>query len=109
MSRIAEAMMPEFDGQTYESVRDNRRMTAQHERVFKLMTDGLFRTLFEIEDNTGDPCASISARLRDFRKDKFGGHTVNRRHLGTGLWAYQLIVNQKAPAHLRPMPDREAA
>jgi len=38
----------------------------------------------------------VSARLRDFRKEKFGSHTVNRRRkAGGGTFEYQLIVNNK--------------
>jgi hypothetical protein len=59
------------------------------------MKNGKWRTLAEIEEATADSVASISARLRDFRKEHFGAHTVNRRPRGDrirGLYEYQLIV-----------------
>ena len=55
------------------------------------MKDGCWRTLFEIARLTGDPEASISARLRDLRKDRFGGYELQGRRLGSkGLWEYRL-------------------
>lgn len=86
----------EFDGATYESEFDRERLTRQLLRVYMLMKDGQWRTLAEIETATGDHQASVSARLRDLRKRKFGDHTVNRRTRGIrvrGLFEYQLIVN----------------
>ncbi|HEY8707692.1 MAG TPA: hypothetical protein VIM34_06810, partial [Burkholderiaceae bacterium] len=58
------------------------------------MRDGIWRTLEGIELLTSDPQASISAQLRHARKARFGSHTVNKRHMGGGLYEYQLVVNQ---------------
>ncbi len=55
---------------------------------------GWWWTLREISQHTGDPEASISARLRDLRKARFGAHTVNRRRRGDptkGVFEYQLL------------------
>ena len=84
----------DFDGYTYEPQFDSARLTGQLRRVFTLMVDGQWRTLEEIAFVTGGSTASISARLRDFRKQKFGGHVVDRRRLGPtkGIFEYQLIV-----------------
>jgi len=56
------------------------------------MRDGNWRTLPQIHAATGEPEASISAQLRHLRKERFGGHTVNRRHIENGLFEYQLIL-----------------
>jgi len=80
-----------FDGSDYTAPRDNKRLTAQMERIFDLMNDGVFRTLRQIADITGDPEASISAQLRNFRKARFGSHTLNKKYLGNGLYSYQLL------------------
>jgi hypothetical protein len=83
----------DFDGSTYEPEHDRARLTGQALRVFELMLDGEWRTLAEIEEITGDPQASISARLRDFRKPRFGSYHVARRRRGNphrGLFEYQL-------------------
>lgn len=79
-----------FDGQTYEHSKDSSRLAAQMNRVRELMADGHWRTLAEIEAVTGDPQASVSARLRDLRKERFGQHTVERRRRGPGTFEYRL-------------------
>lgn len=79
-----------FDGRTYDHDRDGSRLNAQFLRVFNLMRDGQWRTLEMISAATGDPPASVSARLRDMRKTKFGSHSVNRKYVSDGLWTYQL-------------------
>jgi hypothetical protein len=80
-----------FDGSTYEPPLDADRLGAQAKAVFDLMADGRWRTLAEISEATGCPEASVSARLRDFRKDKFGGNEVERERLGAGLHRYRLV------------------
>ncbi len=91
------AHIPHRDGQTYDHGRDARRLAGQHARVFALMKDGTYRTLAEIAEATKDPEASISARLRDFRKPRFkaiyGDYTLERKHIRDGLWAYSLRRN----------------
>jgi hypothetical protein len=55
------------------------------------MRDGRWYTLAAIAKALGYPEASISARLRDLRKPRFGAHTVNRRYVERGLFEYQVI------------------
>ena len=84
-----------FDGPTFDPELDQARLTGQAHRVFNLMRDGVWRTLAEIEDSTQDPQASISARLRDLRKRKFGGFVVERRRRGDesrGLFEYRVAA-----------------
>jgi hypothetical protein len=53
-------------------------------------------TLEQLSEITGHPQASVSARLRDFRKTKYGGHTVTaRKRDGTRQREYQLVWNEK--------------
>jgi hypothetical protein len=80
-----------FDGMTYNPQRDQARLSSQCERVYNFMRDGIWRSLQTIAEATGDPESSVSARLRDLRKDRFGAHTVNRMHMGNGLYFYQLL------------------
>lgn len=83
-----------FNGAEYVPALDDKRLTGQILRVFALMVDGRWRTLDEISRATGDPAASVSAQLRHLRKDRFGGHTVNRQARGDrtrGLFEYQVI------------------
>jgi hypothetical protein len=82
-----------FDGATYSAEFDCERLTGQQRRVYCLMRDGEWRTLGEISFATGDPQASVSARLRDLRKERNGSHLVERRHRGeprSGLYEYRL-------------------
>lgn len=88
-------MANRFDGSDYEPVRDDVRLTGQLLRVFNVMRPGAWRTLAEIERLTGDPAASISAQLRHLRKPRFGGHTVEKNHLGGGLYAYRVLANKE--------------
>lgn len=81
-----------FNGTDYKPERDNARLSGQILRVFNCMKDGKWRTLNLISDITGDPEASISAQLRHLRKERFGGHTVEREYIEKGLYKYRLIV-----------------
>jgi hypothetical protein len=87
-----------FNGADYKHERDSERLTNQHADIFNLMADGEFRTLSQIEALTGHHESSISAQLRHMRKERFGSHIVNRRHILNGLFEYQLIVNTEAVA-----------
>ena len=81
-----------FRGDTFDARLDFSRLARQAARVFDLMHDGGWRTLAEISEATGSPEASVSARLRDFRKM---GCVVERRRRGAemaGLHEYRLIV-----------------
>jgi DNA-binding transcriptional regulator GbsR (MarR family) len=83
-----------FDGSDYNPVFDNERLTGQIKDIYKLMIDGKWRTLGEIETETNYPQASISAQLRHLRKARFGSHILNKRNRGDrnkGLFEYQLL------------------
>lgn len=84
----------QFDGITYSPKLDRQRLGAQLRRVLEVMEKGGWYTLAEIAAYTGDASqAAISARLRDLRKPKFGGFTIERRRRGEprkGLWEYQM-------------------
>lgn len=83
---------PAFNGADYNRIEDRQRLVGQIKRVYDLMKDGQWRTLAQIEELTGDPQASISAQLRNLRKARFGGHTVERMNCGGGLFSYRLVV-----------------
>jgi hypothetical protein len=86
--------MPKFNGSDYVPARDDPRLTRQHDRVRAVMADGLWRTLAEISELTGDPPASVSAQLRHPRKPRFGEHTVEKKRVGDGLYRYRVVLNQ---------------
>jgi DNA-binding Lrp family transcriptional regulator len=59
--------------------------------VYDVMEDGRWHFLAEMAEMVGAPEGSVSARLRDLRKAKFGGFVVERRRMGTsGHYAYRL-------------------
>lgn len=85
--------MPIPVGATFDPALDGPRLNAQARRVFAAMKGGAWMTLGELSAATGDPEASVSARLRELRRPEFGGYAVNRRRRGEakrGLWEYQL-------------------
>lgn len=79
-------------GETYDEARDEPRLGKQHASVLGLMKDGRWRTLERISEVTGIKEPSVSARLRDLRKPQHGSYTVDRNHLGKGLWEYRVLV-----------------
>jgi len=85
---------PQFDGKTFEPERDQSRLKAQLDAVRSIMFDGRPHTLAEIAERVGAPEASVSARLRDLRKPKFGGYQIERSHVSRGLWQYRLAFPQ---------------
>ena len=71
--------------------RDRDRLCGQMKRIYDLMVDGCWRTLAEIEKETGDPQASISAQIRHLRKYRFGAHQIDKRRRNDGnQWEYIL-------------------
>ena len=87
-----------FGGRTYDPSRDFIRLKGQLLRVWKVLQDHRWHTLAEIAkaasalrtDGGRDSEAAVSARLRDFRKVKFGAHVLQARNEGGGLWWYRL-------------------
>ena len=84
--------MMHFNGPEYDPARDRERLTSQHIRIRDLMLDGRWRTIRQIAQATGDKSeSSVSAQLRHLRKPRFGSYTVERRHLGDGLYEYRVL------------------
>lgn len=84
------------DGETFNSALDEVRLNRQASAVWSLMADGKWRSLSEISLLTGHPEASVSARLRDFRKSRFGRHEVQRKRDEFGFFNYRLVPNVDA-------------
>lgn len=87
-----------FDGDTYDSALDGERLLTQLDAVRRLMGAGRWWTLAELVVATTQMIgkrateASVSARLRDLRKSKFGGADVERERAGGGLFRYRLVA-----------------
>lgn len=83
-----------FDGATYEAKHDRARLHKQRERIRDLMSDGRWRSVSEIAEITHDPEPSVSAQLRNLRKERMGGFVVDRRKRGDrarGLYEFRLL------------------
>lgn len=79
-----------FDGATYDPDKDHARLRGQLQRVLHFMSDGQWHTLAGIAFVVGGSEASVSARLRDLRKEQYGGRQVERQRISGGLWKYRL-------------------
>ena len=101
-----------FDGQTFEEKLDGPRLRKQLERVreYMLAIYPTWKTLEEISEDLEKiykikyPTQSISARLRDLKKEKFGNYEVpkKRREIGefiesrsSGIWEYIVFSEKK--------------
>ena len=85
-------MKPTFDGQTYDEKRDKVRLSTQLGRVLDVMKRGHWYTLQELSQRTLSPESSVSARLRDLRKPRFGGYEIQRESVARGLFKYRLVT-----------------
>lgn len=92
LSYVPPIVCGDRDGETFDSKRDLSRLNAQMMDVYRLMMDGKWRPLFAIAHHTGHPEASVSARLRDLRKGRFGGFIVERKYIANGVYHYRLVV-----------------
>ena len=84
-----------FDGKTYNHKRDHIRLSGLLGEVYGKMRDGKWRSIRGLADEIGAGSeASVSARLRDLRKPKFGGHTIEREYLYSGVYIYRLVISK---------------
>jgi biotin operon repressor len=85
-------LSPAFDGDTIDDALDTHRLRRQLDAVRTLLLARYsWHSLAEISQATGTPEASASARLRDLRKEKFGGYTIERRRRSPGTFEYRLV------------------
>lgn len=86
-----------FAGATFDAILDIERLGEQQRRVLGAMEDGTWRTLSQIAAITGDPEASISARLRSFNGHEYLKQYFlmeSRRLTGaerSGCWQYRVL------------------
>ena len=95
----------EFSGRTYDPAKDGQRLRKQLGRVYETLSwRRRFWTLAEIRSyhsqswDVNDSEASISARLRDLRKPRYGSHTIERRRRAgaNGLHEYRMVQGAKS-------------
>lgn len=85
-----------FDGDTYLPLWDRKRLTSLLERVRAALSDGCWHSLAHLCEVTGGTSASVSARVRDLRKDKFGGFDIERRRMRNGVHEYRMVIGDSA-------------
>jgi len=83
--------MTTFDGSTYDATKDRERLKTLMGRVAAKMSAGGWWTITELARVCGGTEPSVSARIRDLRKPRWGGHKVERRRVGKGLWWYRMV------------------
>ncbi|NBV20341.1 DNA methyltransferase, partial [Janthinobacterium sp.] len=76
--------------------KEQQRRRLKREDIWRYARTGEWWTLYDLEARTGHPVQSISARLRDFRKARYGAWTVERRYQGRGLWEYRVVLEGMA-------------
>lgn len=80
-----------FDGHDgYIPQRDDGRLRGQALAVWRILADCNWHTIPELSSATGGSEAGVSARIRDLRKPRFGGHSIEREHVANGLHRYRL-------------------
>lgn len=83
------------DGVTYDPELDYERLNKQMQKVWRVVRTGRWYTLNDLALATGCPAPSVSARLRDLRKPKFGSQEVQRRRCDEGLWEYRVVPTKR--------------
>jgi biotin operon repressor len=93
-----QSILGDRHGVTFDHKSDVKRLNKQAQAVWEAMADGRYYSLRELADKTGYPEASISARIRDFRKAEFGGRfeTVETVPVHRGLFRYKLHPEKRA-------------
>lgn len=87
--------LPLFDGATFDRKRDESRLRCQLDAVRRAMLSGGWWTLARLSDVAQGSEASVSARLRDLRKPKFGAYVIERRYVTNGVWEYHLQTGSR--------------
>jgi len=67
--------------------------STQKQQILSALKSGEWRTLLELERDTGAPLNSLSSQLRQLRRPEFGGHDIRRRIRAhtRNLYEYRLI------------------
>ena len=91
-----------FDGYTYDESRDESALASQLDAVRNAMMNGQWWTYKQLREhlqrhhqiNATD--TSLSARIRDLRKIRFGGYKVQSRHKTRREWEYRIDLQASA-------------
>lgn len=86
-----ETMTPLERFDQHEPPRAYGELKVSHHNILNVMRDEWW-TIHDVAEATGYSESSASALMRDFRKDKFGGHALERRHVDGNLYAYRIVL-----------------
>jgi hypothetical protein len=86
------AMAKELSQQATGDPADAVRLSGQLLAVYDLMSDGAWWTLADLAGRVNASTQSVSARIRDLRKECFGAHDVRGEQVKRGLWRYRLVI-----------------
>lgn len=86
---------PDFDGADYQPDRDKQRLTTGQHKVRMYMENAGWKTIMQISEALDMYPPSVSADLRNLRKERFGGRTVDRRYVRNGVYEYYLVPEKK--------------
>jgi hypothetical protein len=92
-----------FDGDSIEA-QDVPRLIRMQDRVQGFMADGRWYLPEDVRKGLGLPeGTAITSRIRDLRKRRFGGFTVERRRDadGSGRFEYRLLFPHREAAERR--------
>jgi hypothetical protein len=70
---------PEFGGSTFDHKRDAADFRCQLDRTRGIMLGGGWHTLEYLASEVGCSEATVSARLRDLRKPRYGAYNIEKR------------------------------
>ena len=66
-------------------------MNAQQRRIYRQMKDGHWHSPAHIAAFTGDPLQSVTARIRDLRKEQCGSHIIERKYVAQNVVLYRML------------------
>lgn len=80
-----------FDGAYYDPEIDEARLITQLERVKKVLLDGRWHTVAAIAETIRAPEPSVSAQIRNLRKEENGGYEIETKRADDGLFIYRMV------------------
>jgi hypothetical protein len=93
------APAPRFDSGVELTKADHQRLGAQIQRVLSVLSDGGWYSVPDLQDciwaqfRVRDPEPSLSAQIRNLKKSKHGGHTIERKREGNRYY-FRLAVEK---------------
>jgi DNA-binding NarL/FixJ family response regulator len=83
--------LPLFDGAVIDHKVDQKPLEKQLKAIYNLMQDGVYRSLSDIATKLNIGESSVSAQLRNLRKERYGGFEVQKTRVDR-LWLYRLAL-----------------